>query len=89
MRPAPPKFSGALRDVEVVEGEKVHLEVFLKVSEEYSGNDLVVEWFKDERPLQKGSRFVEINDFGYVCLDILYAYPEDSGVYSVVARNRL
>lgn len=89
MRPAPPKFSGALRDMEVVEGEKVHLEVFLKVSEEYSGNDLVVEWFKDERPLQKGSRFVEINDFGYVCLDILYAYPEDSGVYSVVARNRL
>ncbi len=28
-------------------------------------------------------------DFGYVALDLLYAYPEDSGTYTVVAKNQL
>lgn len=28
-------------------------------------------------------------DFGYVALDILYTYPEDSGTYTVIARNEL
>jgi hypothetical protein len=28
-------------------------------------------------------------DFGYIALDVLYAYPEDSGVFKVVARNEL
>ena len=27
-------------------------------------------------------------DRGYACLDIEYTYPEDSGMYSVVVRNR-
>ncbi len=28
-------------------------------------------------------------DFGYVALDILWAYAEDSGTYAVVAKNQL
>lgn len=27
-------------------------------------------------------------DRGYACLDIEYTYPEDTGLYSVVVRNR-
>ena len=29
-----------------------------------------------------------MNDFGFVSLDVLSAYPEDSGVYTVRATNR-
>lgn len=28
-------------------------------------------------------------DFGYCALDLLYAYPEDTGTYTIVARNEL
>lgn len=28
-------------------------------------------------------------DFGYIAFDILYAYPEDSGCYTVLVRNEL
>ena len=29
-----------------------------------------------------------MNDFGFVSLDVMSAYPEDSGVYTVRATNR-
>ena len=34
-----------------------------------------------------GSRFKTYFDFGYVALDILSATSEDTGIYTVVARN--
>jgi hypothetical protein len=34
-----------------------------------------------------GSRFTETNNFGFVALDILYCYPEDSGTYTCRAKN--
>lgn len=36
-----------------------------------------------------GHRFRTYFDFGYVALDILYVFPEDSGTFTVVARNSL
>ena len=32
---------------------------------------------------------LDIYDFGFVALDILYAYPEDSGTYTCRAKNNL
>lgn len=40
-------------------------------------------------PLPAAHRFRPMFDFGYVALDILYAYTEDSGTYTMVARNEL
>jgi hypothetical protein len=37
--------------------------------------------------LKTGHRFRSVHDFGYVSLDILYAYPEDSGTYMCKATN--
>lgn len=34
-----------------------------------------------------GHRFRTTYDFGFVALDILYAYPEDSGTYMCKATN--
>lgn len=36
-----------------------------------------------------GTRFVQTFNFGYVALDIMYAYPEDSGTYTCKANNAL
>jgi hypothetical protein len=41
------------------------------------------------KPLVAAHRFKSMFDFGFVALDILYAYPEDNGVYTVVASNEL
>lgn len=35
------------------------------------------------------SRFRPAYDFDYVALDLLSVYPEDSGVYTCIARNQL
>ena len=35
-----------------------------------------------------GHKFKPMHDFGYVALDILYTYPEDSGTYTVQAHNK-
>ena len=34
----------------------------------------------------KASRFVLSQDFGYIALNILYCYPEDSGTYTLIVR---
>ena len=39
--------------------------------------------------LFSGHRFRTYFDFGYVALDILYVFPEDTGTFTVVARNSM
>jgi hypothetical protein len=51
--------------------------------------NLRVEWFMNGKAIQTGHRFKTRNDFGFVALDILYAYPEDSGTYMCKATNKL
>ena len=36
-----------------------------------------------------GHRFRTVNDFGFIALDVLSAYAEDSGEYTAKITNRL
>ena len=82
-----PVFTTALNNAEgVLEQGRVHLECRL---EPINDPNLKVEWFMGGKALKIGSRFKTRNDFGYVALDILYAYPEDSGTYMCKATNQL
>lgn len=45
------------------------------------------EWLLNGRPLMKAHRFVLTHDFGFIALNILYMYPEDSGTYTLIVKN--
>ena len=64
----------------------MHLECRL---EPLNDPNLVVEWFVNGKAITTGHRFRTTHDFGFVALDILYAYAEDSGTYMCKAKNRL
>ncbi|KAF0303161.1 Titin [Amphibalanus amphitrite] len=82
-----PMFTQPLQNVDhVSEGQAVHLEARLIP---VGDPRLTVDWFRNEQPLQLGSRFKPTHDFGYVALDIAGLRPEDEGVYSCRARNDL
>lgn len=48
---------------------------------------LTIQWYFNNQPLASGHRFKVTYDFGYVALDILFAHPEDSGIYTCKAAN--
>lgn len=80
-----PAFGRPLKNIEhLPEGKSAHLEATLTPVNDPT---MVVEWFRDGRPIPQGHKFKTTYDFGYVALDILYAYPEDSGTYMCKARN--
>lgn len=79
-----PKFLTKLKDVTLREGMHAHFEAKI---EPITDPNLRIEWLKDGQPIQMGSRFRLIHDFGYVALDISDLIEEDSGVYTCVATN--
>ena len=80
-----PKFGRPLKNIEhLPEGKSAHLEATLTPVNDPT---MVVEWYRDGRPIPQGHKFKTTYDFGYVALDILYAYPEESGTYMCKARN--
>ncbi|XP_035212215.1 LOW QUALITY PROTEIN: titin-like, partial [Stegodyphus dumicola] len=81
-----PVFTKAPQNVEIKEGQRVHFECRLIP---VGDPKLKVEWFHNGRPVKQGTRFVQTFNFGYVALDIMYAYPEDSGTYTCKAVNAL
>lgn len=48
---------------------------------------LRIEWYRNGKLLPTGHRYRSLFDLGYVSLDILYVYPEDSGEYVCKAIN--
>uniref|UniRef100_A0A915LAH8 Ig-like domain-containing protein n=1 Tax=Romanomermis culicivorax TaxID=13658 RepID=A0A915LAH8_ROMCU len=82
-----PKFTThPAAQVHANQEEPVHFECRIQPANDPK---LKVEWFKDRAPLCLGHRIRPSYDFGRVCLDILYAYPEDTGTYNAVATNEI
>lgn len=80
-----PQFGRGLKNIEnLSEGASAHLEATLTPVNDPT---MRVEWYCNGRPILTGHRFKTTYDFGYVALDILYAYAEDSGTYMCKARN--
>jgi len=70
----------------LTEGQSAHLEATLTPVNDPT---MRVEWYCNGRPIPQGHRFKTTYDFGFVALDILYVYPEDSGNYMCKARNAI
>ncbi|XP_063986913.1 titin isoform X6 [Diachasmimorpha longicaudata] len=81
-----PIFTTSLKNVEIKEGQRAHFECRLIP---VSDATMTVQWYHNNVPVKAGSRFVETNSFGFVALDIMYAYPEDSGTYTCRAKNAI
>lgn len=81
-----PIFTTSLKNIHIKEGQRAHFECRLIP---VSDSTMKVEWFHNNQALKSGSRFTETNSFGFVALDILYTYPEDSGTYTCRATNAL
>jgi obscurin-RhoGEF protein len=77
-----PKFLTKPKTATVQELGRAHFECKLMTSD-----GVVVQWYKDGEVLQDGTRFVLLNDFGYVALDILKCVKSDRGMYTCVASN--
>lgn len=82
-----PQFVVALRGkTNLIEGQNAHLECRL---EPYPDQTLQVEWFHNGKPLPFGNKWRTSFDFGFAALNVIGAYPEDSGRYTLKATNCL
>merc|ERR1719402_158301 len=84
--PEAPQFGHPLKNVQLDEGQPAHFETTLTPVNDSS---MKVEWLFNGKAIPQGHRFRTTYDFGFVALDILYAYPEDSGTYTCHAKNIL
>ena len=82
-----PRFLKQLQGVSMLaEGQHAHFEGQI---EPINDTNLRVEFLHNGRQLQQASRIHTVCDFGYVALDIMPAYAEDSGTYMCKATNKL
>lgn len=80
-----PRIIQPLMDsLDAEEGESVHLECRVGP---INDPKLSVHWLHNGQPLSDASRFRQSFEFGFVALDLLYAYPEDNGDYELVVTN--
>ena len=50
---------------------------------------MYIEWYFNGKLIKSANRIQTYHDFGYVALDIASVREEDSGTYTVVAKNAL
>lgn len=82
----PPRFTVEIADnVDVPEGGPVHFDCRV---EPVGDPTMRIDWFQNGRPLATGSRVHQLNDFGFIALDIDYIYIRDSGEYVCRATNK-
>lgn len=82
-----PVFLTPLTSLEnLKEGDHAHLECRV---EPINDANLKIEWYCNGKAIRAGHRYRTTHDFGYVALDILYVYGEDSGTYMCKATNLL
>lgn len=82
----PPRFTNEIEDnLDVQEGGPLHFDCRV---EPVGDPTMRIEWFHNGRPLATGSRVHQLNDFGFIALDLDYSYVRDSGEYTCRATNR-
>ncbi|GMS78737.1 hypothetical protein PENTCL1PPCAC_912, partial [Pristionchus entomophagus] len=70
-----PVFLTPLVNIGVEEGDFARFETQVApVNDPY----MTLEWYKDQKPVLIGHRFRSTLDFGFACLDLLYALPDDT-----------
>lgn len=85
-KPNPPRFIVEIKDnVDVPEGGPVHFDCRV---EPVNDSSMRIDWFHNGRPFATGSRVHQINDFGFISLDIDYTYARDAGEYVCRATNK-
>ena len=82
----PPKFIVPIKNQSLQEGERAFFEARV---EPRNDPNLQVEWYYNGKVLQTGHRFRTSFEMGYVTLELLYTYAEDSGEYTCRAFNKL
>lgn len=81
---SPPKFITQIQSHTVEESESVRFECRVEPKED---SRLRIEWYRNGKLLPSGHRYRTVYDMGFVSLDILYVYAEDSGEYVCRAVN--
>lgn len=81
-----PRFTSTAHDVDVKEGGMAHFELRFEPAND---NTVKIEWFHNGKPVDVGSRFRRIDDFGFIILEIKDIQGRDAGTYTCVASNAL
>lgn len=81
---SPPKFITHIQSHTVEESEGIRFECRVEPKEDPK---LRIEWYRNGKLLPSGHRYRTVYDMGFVSLDILYVYAEDSGEYICRAVN--
>lgn len=79
-----PVFISHLNNVECNENENVHFECNVEPSKDPT---MQIQWYCNGVELKASSKFKSTYDFGFVALDIVSTYIEDSGIYTCKATN--